>query len=196
MSMGENDGIHHAEAPHLMWESVGGETLYDAKIFRLRSVRRRSHDGRLAPFISVDAPDWVTVVPELPGRERSFLLVRQYRHGAEKVGLEFPAGVIDPGESPLEAAARELREETGYRASELIEIGAVNPNPAFMTNTTHTYLARGLEKVSGQNLDEHEILDAHEVGVDEIRRDIGTGAYASAITVQAWFFYLRAVGEA
>ena len=203
--MSRKDGIHHADAPHLIWESMGGETLYDAKIFRLRSVLRKSPDGTLAPFISVDSPDWVTVVPELapsggedsPGAaaDRRFLLVRQYRHGTEEVGLEFPAGVIDPGETPREAAVRELLEETGYSAGELVEIGSVSPNPAFMTNTTHTFMARELRKVSGQDLDEHEILDVHEVGIEEIRRDIGTGVYASAITVQAWYFYLKAIGE-
>jgi ADP-ribose pyrophosphatase len=196
--MDEFDKRHLDEAPHLVWESMGGETLYDARIFRLKSVRRRAPDGTLAPFFSLDAPDWVTVVPELPITKadgQRFLMVRQYRHGAEKVGLEFPAGIIDPGETPAEAAARELLEETGYTAGELVEIGSVSPNPAFMTNTTHTFLARDLELVSGQELDEHEILDFHEVGLEELRRDIGIGPYASAITVHAWYFYLKAIGK-
>lgn len=203
--MRNNEDNHHADASHLVWESMGGETLLDAKIFRLRSISRRSHDGRIAPFISLDSPDWVTIIPELPGvgvlaedgssNETRFLMVRQFRHGSEKVGLEFPAGVIDSGESPRDAAIRELQEETGYRADELVEIGAVNPNPAFMNNTTYTYLARGLEKISGQNLDENEILDFHEVGMEEIRKNVGSGVYANAIVVQAWYFYLRAVGK-
>jgi 8-oxo-dGTP pyrophosphatase MutT (NUDIX family) len=176
---------------HLVWENVESEVRYDAGIFKLRSVRRRSPEGRHAPFVSVDAPDWVTVIPEMDGG-KSFLIVRQYRHGTEKVGLEFPAGAVDPGESPAAAAARELLEETGYEASDIREIGSVSPNPAFMTNRTYTYLARGLVKVAVQELDEHEILDVHEVPGSEIEENMGRPPYDSAITVQAWYFYQKA----
>jgi len=189
---------HEGDDSHLQWESLDSETIYDARIFRLRSVRRRSVEGRSAPFVSVDAPDWVTVIPEMPAVDDGapdFLIVRQFRHGTERVGLEFPAGVIDPGESPESAAARELLEETGYRAGELRRIGAVSPNPAFMTNITYTYLARDLQKVSDRlNLDEHEILDVHTVGFEELRTKMGDDPYDSAITVQAWFLYLKAAG--
>ena len=183
---------------HLVWDYLDSETLYDAGIFRLKTVRRRSPEGRHAPFISVEAPDWVTVIPELSADGEtapSFLIVRQYRHGAEKVGLEFPAGAIDPGENPAQAAVRELLEETGYRADEIREIGSVSPNPAFMTNRTYTYLARGLEKVAGQNLDEHEILDVHSVAFSDLEIKMGQAPYDSAITLQAWFFYLCASGR-
>jgi len=180
---------------HLIWENLESETRYDAGIFSLRTVRRRSPEGHHAPFISVVAPDWVTVIPELSDKDgkRSFLIVRQYRHGTEQVGLEFPAGVVDSGEEPVDAAARELLEETGYRAKELQQIGSVSPNPAFMTNRALTYLARGLEKVAEQNLDEHEILDVHSVPLGELEKVIGLPPYDSAITLQAWFFYLKAV---
>ena len=183
---------------HLVWENLDSEIRYDAGIFRLRTVRRRSPEGEHAPFVSVDAPDWVTIIPELDGDGGgmpSFLIVRQYRHGTERVGLEFPAGVIDPGENPAQAAARELLEETGFKASELREIGSVSPNPAFMTNRTFTYLARGLEKVAELNLDEHEILDVHSVIFSDLEVTMGQAPYDSAITLQAWFFYLRASGR-
>ncbi|RKX72209.1 MAG: NUDIX hydrolase [Spirochaetes bacterium] len=181
---------------HLRWENLESETQYDAGIFRLRTVRRRSPDGKKAPFVSVDAPDWVTIIPELEGGDKSeFLMVRQYRHGSEMVEMEFPAGVIDPGEKPAEAAARELLEETGYKAKELREIGSVSPNPAFMTNRTYTYIARGLEKKSEQNLDEHEILDVHTVKYDDLKGNLGIKPYDNAITLQAWFFYLRESGR-
>ncbi|RKX83908.1 MAG: NUDIX hydrolase, partial [Spirochaetes bacterium] len=99
------------------------------------------------------------------------------------------------GEKPAEAAARELLEETGYKAKELREIGSVSPNPAFMTNRTYTYIARGLEKKSEQNLDEHEILDVHTVKYDDLKGNLGIKPYDNAITLQAWFFYLRESGR-
>jgi 8-oxo-dGTP pyrophosphatase MutT (NUDIX family) len=181
---------------HLRWENLESETRYDAGIFRLRSVRRRSPDGVKAPFISLDAPDWVTIIPELEeGSDPLFLMVRQYRHGSEMVEMEFPAGVIDSGEKPVQAAARELLEETGYQAAELREIGSVSPNPAFMTNRTYTFLARGLQKISGQNLDEHEILDVHQMSYSALKDKLGFRPYDNAITLQAWFFYLRESGR-
>lgn len=186
---------HESDDSHLVWENLDSEIQYDAGIFKLRTVRRRSPGGSHAPFISVDAPDWVTVIPEIEDPEsgrRSFLIVRQYRHGTEEVGLEFPAGAVDPGEAAAAAAARELLEETGYQAELIQEIGAVSPNPAFMTNKTYTFVARGLKKTSDLKLDEHEILDVHQIPLEEIEGAIGTGPFASAITVQAWYFYLRA----
>ena len=85
--------------------------------------------------------DWVTVVPiTAAGR---VVMIRQYRHGTGEIGLEIPGGVIDPGEEPLAAARRELREETGYGASELASIGQVAPNPALQDNRCYSFVARG-----------------------------------------------------
>jgi len=186
----------NSDDTHLRWENIESEFRYDAGIFRLRTVHRRSPGGKKAPFVSVDAPDWVTIIPELTtGEDTEFLMVRQYRHGSERVEMEFPAGVVDPGEQPSQAAVRELLEETGYRASEIREIGSVSPNPAFMTNRTHTYIARGLEKISELKLDEHEILDVHRVKYKDLIGTIGLRPYDNAITLQAWFFYLRESGR-
>ncbi len=186
---------HESDDSHLVWEDQGSEVLYRTPIFELKAVQRKSPDGRQAPFVSVDAPDWVLVVAEVdhPGEEPGFLIVRQYRHGCGRVALEFPAGVVDPGETPLQAARRELLEETGFEPGSLMEIGAVNPNPAFMTNTSYTYLASNLRKVSDTlNLDENELLDVHELRFSELRSRIGRKPMDNAMTAQAWYFYLAA----
>ncbi|VDB00704.1 hypothetical protein S1OALGB6SA_1792 [Olavius algarvensis spirochete endosymbiont] len=182
---------------HLMWTNLDSRLSYDAKLFRLVTSRRRSSEGKEASFISVDSPNWVTIIPELIDEtgERRFLLVRQFRHGTQRVGLEFPAGAVDFGEDERNAATRELLEETGYEAAELIELGSVSPNPAFMANKTYTYLARGLTKKDEQNLDEHEILDMQMLYETELAKFIGLAPFDSAITIQAWFFYLRWLGR-
>jgi len=70
------------------------------------------------------------------------ILVEQYRHGIDAPTVEIPGGMIDPGEDPAGAAARELEEETGYRSRALHLLGCVEPNPAFLTNRCWTYLVR------------------------------------------------------
>ncbi|OQX30126.1 MAG: hypothetical protein B0D92_00115 [Spirochaeta sp. LUC14_002_19_P3] len=181
----------------LTWKRLSSKPIYETRIFSVQEVNKIFSNGDKANFVQIEAPDWVTIIPELPGtgENREFLTVRQYRHGSGKVGMEFPAGTVDPGEQPARTAARELLEETGYTAAELIKIGSVNPNPAFMTNTTYTFLARGLQKVADQNLDEHEYLDVHTETYKNLMRIIGTEEYHSAITVQAWHFYLRYTGD-
>jgi len=181
----------------LMWTNLDSKLSYDAGLFRLVTSRSRSSRGKEASFIAVDSPDWVTIIPEFfdkAGRRR-FLVVRQFRHGTQRVGLEFPAGAVNLGESARDAGARELLEETGYESEELVELGSVSPNPAFMANTTYTYLARGLTKIGEQNLDEHEMLDVQFLYETELEKSIGLAPFDSAITIQAWFFYLRWVGR-
>jgi len=73
------------------------------------------------------------------------VLIEQYRHGTEEISLEIPGGMVDAGESPRDAATRELLEETGYAATEISFLGRTRPNPAIQNNWIHTYLARGVE---------------------------------------------------
>jgi 8-oxo-dGTP pyrophosphatase MutT (NUDIX family) len=125
------------------WELVRVEDLQDCAVFRVtRSFARSPRTGELHPFYGIEADEWVNVVPLTPAGE--VVLVRQYRHGARRVTLEIPGGIVDPGESPAEAAARELREETGYGGGVLEPLGSLNPNPALFANRVHTFVARGV----------------------------------------------------
>ncbi len=124
------------------WIELEREHLQDCAVFRVaRSWARSPRSGRPHPFYRIDSPDWVNVVPVTP--EGRIVMVRQYRHGSCTHTLEIPGGMVDPGETPAEAAARELLEETGYRPERVEPIGALNPNPALFGNTCHTFVARG-----------------------------------------------------
>lgn len=113
------------------------------------------------------------------------LFVRQYRYAVEEALLEIPAGKIDPGEAPETCAARELTEETGYRAERLRKLGAVYTTPGFCNETIHLYLADRLIP-SHQHLDADEFLDVVKVPLADVRRMIRDGEIHDAKTLAAF----------
>jgi 8-oxo-dGTP pyrophosphatase MutT (NUDIX family) len=93
---------------------------------------------------------------------------RQYRHAYGKTNFELPCGVMEPGETPLEAAKRELQEETGYGNGEWEELLVLSANPSTMTNVTHCFLATNVEKIYDQQLDATEDLTVHLLSREEV----------------------------
>jgi len=178
----------------LLWKTISRKPLFEGPIFDIHGVQRESSDGRSGLFIEVDAPQWATIVPWL--RDSSgipcFLMVRQYRHGSDSVTIEFPAGMVDEGETPQEAAVRELLEETGrIPEDEVVELGSVSPNSAFMNNRVSFFFVKGVREVTGQALDTHEQIDILTVPVQEVLDSMGTGVYDNGIMMIAHAFFLR-----
>jgi ADP-ribose pyrophosphatase len=122
------------------WREVTREHVADCRVFSVeRSIAESPLDGKRHRFYRILSSSWAQIVPVT--KERDVVFVRQYRHGASKVTLEIPAGLVDLGEDPAEAALRECLEETGYRARNPISLGVVNPNPALFANRLYAYLA-------------------------------------------------------
>jgi len=140
-------------------------------------------------FFVLEAPDWVNVIPLTP--DRHVVLVEQYRHGIEGPTLEIPGGIIDPHDpSPIAAAVRELREETGYEADALLPLGVVHPNPAIQTNRCYTFLAHGARRVGDPEPDEGEDLSLMSVPLARVPDLIRQGKITHSLVVAAflWFF--------
>lgn len=178
---------------HLIWKELDRRTLLDAYIFSIASSRRKAADGAEATYFLVDSPDWCNVIAPVVRDDgvECFVMARQYRHGSGTLTIEFPGGVVDPGEQPEEAVLRELAEETGYAAESVVMIGRTNPNPAFMSNTAYTFLAQGVHRNGGQALDSNERLDAELVPCDEILRMERPDFHIHAIMVVALHWYQR-----
>ena len=178
---------------HLKWRETEAKLIKDCTIFDLYASKRVSRNGQSGTFHLLKSRDWVNIVPVLVdnrGEER-FLMVKQYRHGADKLTVEFPAGLVEKDEHPEKAAGRELLEETGFKAGSLQLIGEISPNPAFMSNCCYTYLARDLKRIDDQSLDELEHLEVLKVPVHEVSSKIGRGCYINSMTLIALYWYLR-----
>ena len=172
----------------LTWETTGTRPLLHTPVFDVVGQTEVSAAGQRGDYVSVRAPDWVVVVAVYRDR---FVLVRQWRHGASRLTTEFPAGVAEPGETPEQAAARELREETGFTAGKVTLLGSCCANPALFNNQTHIFLAEDLTPTGKLDLDEDELLDPLLVPVDEVIAAFGTGDYVHAYMGTALAFYLR-----
>jgi 8-oxo-dGTP pyrophosphatase MutT (NUDIX family) len=172
----------------IKWKRLGSRELLRCPIFTLTERENEGPGGRKGRFTVLEAPEWATVVPMIrhDGKD-CFLMVRQYRHGSDELSLEFPGGVVEEGEAPAVAAARELKEETGYEASSLRLAGSVFPNPAIMSNHFHVFLAEGLSRSGETDLDEHEVIDSFMVPVEEVRSSMGKGQYSHALMVTALY---------
>lgn len=147
----------------------------------------------LEPFYLLDFPDWAQVVA-LTGDDR-VVLVRQYRHGIGGVTLELPGGIVDPGETPLEAAARELAEETGYVADSFRLVCSLSPNSSSHTNRCHTVLALGarLEHATAHEAGEEIVVETRPLA--ELWAGVPDGALPQAMHTAALAAALAAAGR-
>ncbi len=172
------------------WETISTEKIADCRVF---SVNRQisapgGSEGQAHNFYVLHPQNWVNVIPITTNNE--VVLVEQFRHGISQLTLEIPGGAVDDNESPSDAAGRELLEETGYQAKELIHIGRNHPNPAIQSNSCDTYFAPSAKLIMEPKFDRSEYLEVRLTPVDKIPELIRSGKITHSLVLVA-FYYLN-----
>jgi len=166
---------------------VSSRTLYRGKILDLRLDEVLISSGRRVRKEIVVHPGASAILPII--EPRKILMVRQYRHPVGEVLLEIPAGTLKPGEDPMACAARELEEETGYRAGKLAHLITVYPTPGYSSEILHIYLARDLRRgVQAPEMDEN--ISIVEMSINQVLDGIRDGKIRDSKTIVATLYYL------
>jgi len=170
------------------WKPGSRRLIARTRIFDLQAVEfRHPVRGTEREFMIVDAPDWVNVVALTPRRE--LVLVRQFRFGLNDFSLEIPGGVVDPGEDPVAAGVRELREETGFVGQSARVLGLVHPNPAFLSNRCSIVLVEQAERIQEPTWDHDEEIAVSCHPVESVFAMARDGRITHGIVLDAlWLF--------
>ena len=167
------------------WRTLRRGDERDLTILSIREDLLEDPRGRTHPRVIISAPDWVHVLALTAGGDA--VLVRQFRAGIHADTLEFPGGMIDPGETPEQAAARELEEETGFVAAGWTSLGACYPNPALQTNRLHTFVAHDCRKTGEPRLDPGEDARVELVPATSLRARVAAGEIDHGLVLASLF---------
>jgi ADP-ribose pyrophosphatase len=163
---------------------LGSQTVFSGHLIHVRKETVRLPTGKTAEREVVDHPEVVAMIPVLD--DGKLVLVRQYRAAVARTMLEVPAGGIDPGESPEQAAQREMIEETGYRVGRLERIYGFYSSPGFCTEYMHLLVCSGLE--AGTPTEETDQIEVVSLGLDDAIGRIG-GEIVDAKSILALLYW-------
>ena len=191
MSCDSNDQFKKDGDAALCWKTLSSKMILHHRIMDFVEKEEQAADGLTGQYVSIRTRDWVIAVPVHEGR---FVMVRQWRHGIEGITVEFPGGVQENDETPEAGAARELLEETGYRAGRITVLGRCNPNPAIYGNTITFVLAEDLTATNELHTDEDEFVEPLELPVEEVIERFGAGEFCNAFVGTGIALYLKHIG--
>jgi ADP-ribose pyrophosphatase len=174
---------------HLIETKLKSQALFSGHFLHAFRDTVRLPDGSEATREYVTHPGAVMIIPllEQPGQPLQLVMERQYRYPVQQVMVEFPAGKLDPNESTLQCAQRELFEETGYRAQEWARAGVIHPVISYSTEFIEVWFAKGLS-LGEQNLDPGEFLEVFFQTPEALQQDCLNGKVTDAKTLSGMFW--------
>jgi len=183
-----NDDRKVDDDAHLTETKVSSESVFDGKLLHVRRDSVRLPDGSIATREYVVHPGAVLMVPVLS--DGRLVVVRQFRYPVGRVFIEFPAGKLDPGESEIATAKRELEEETGYAATTWTPLGGIHSVVGYSDERIDFFVAEGLIEI-GAKPDDGEFLEVIVMSLDEMLAALDRGEITDAKTVAALLLYAR-----
>ncbi len=175
------------------WEIIEDHYYEKFRIFSAKRSRRENpRTGKPFDFFLMEGLDWTNII--VLTRDNQIVLVEQYRHGADKLTLELPGGAVEKDESPIDAASREVKEETGFSLSKIIPLGAIYPNPAMQSMKLHVFVGHTDDSPQAlQQLDSGEDIQIVVKPLDQFLTDIKECRADHALTTAAIGLYLIGV---
>ena len=149
------------------WKVINSEIVSKNQYFILSSEKvKLPNDIILDDYYKLETFDWVNVIAITHTGE--IIIERQYRHAYGKYVYEICSGMVKDGETPMEAAKRELLEETGFSGGEWFPYGISSPDTSLMTNKSYCFLALGVKRVSNPNLEQTEFLEVFPMDLKQV----------------------------
>lgn len=150
------------------WKTLDSEYLFKRPWLTARRDKVMLPNGTIHnEYYILEYPSWINVIAITT--EGKFVMVEQYRHGLDDIFIELPAGVVEDGEEPLEAAKRELLEETGFGGGTWELSTVISANPSTQTNLSYSFIATGVERMSSQHLDATEDIEVKLLTPEEVK---------------------------
>lgn len=173
-----------------MWQIKNSEYIYKSRWLTVRKDEVRTEKGvDIDDFYVLEYPTWVNVVAITD--EGKYIIERQYRHGIGQEVYEICAGVCEKDEEPLEAAKRELLEETGFGGGRWSLIGKYAPNPNSMNNWCYSFIAENVLHLKETCQEPTESISVYKVSEDELKNLMTTGQIVEGIMLTPLWQYLN-----
>ena len=170
------------------WKLLDSEYLVNAPWLKVAKEKCELPNGKIIDdFYTLWQPDWVLILARTS--EGKWVMTEQYRHGSGKIALEFPAGIIDKGETPEQAAIRELQEECGYMLDErdAVYLGSYPVNPDRHRGVFHVVFIDGVVKGGTTHFDSTEEIESFEMDDTELQKKIADGTFNHPLQIAGYY---------
>lgn len=172
-------------------KTINSKKIFDGKVVKLFVDEVLTPNNNVATREIVKHLGGVCILGII---DNKVIMEKQYRYAYDEILYELPAGKLEQGEQPIEAAKREFEEETGYKVNNIIEYGKMYPTCGYSNEIIYLFLAEGLSK-SKRNLDEDEIIDLEFIEIEEVVKMIKNGIIKDAKTICLISKYLMNLPE-